>query len=401
MAIGLLRASACRRSSEGKGKRTVEKSSRHDTSRPGSSRPGPSHPTAAPEQREINLRLKQEIERAGGADVWVKHFPASIAAGSANGAGPAEAQSVASIEVLATPGTFGSALSAFKQAAAERSVGASIHEENSPGGLRVVNIQVALNGQAIGNWRLREVPQLLRAAFVIDDLGQNLGAAGQLLKLSYPIAFSILPNLPHSKQTAEEVHRAGHEVMLHLPMEPGNRAPLISGDGVIRVGMSDAEVARILEADLASVNYVRGVNNHQGSRATADPRLMLALMRILAQHRLFFVDSRTTTDTVAFDEARRAGVPTFFRSVFLDDEANTSYVLGQLARFHRVVKSQGAALAIGHPHPSTIAALEQYLPQLERDDIRVVPVSELVRLPETTRLRPPPRLLRSVNDAGQ
>jgi len=126
-----------------------------------------------------------------------------------------------------------------------------------------------------------------------------------------------------------------------------------------------------------------------GSRATADPRLMAEVMRTLASRHLYFIDSRTTVETVAYDAARREGVPTFFRSVFLDDQQETAYSLQQLETFRRIIEQRGAALAIGHPHPTTIEALARFLPELERDNVELVSPSELVRLPEVARILPP------------
>jgi hypothetical protein len=127
-----------------------------------------------------------------------------------------------------------------------------------------------------------------------------------------------------------------------------------------------------------------------GSRATADPRLMAAVMRSLAEHHLYFVDSRTTAASVALEAARRQGLPAFYRSVFLDDIETVPYTLGQLRQLRRVLEEQGMALAIGHPYPTTIAALARFLPELERDDVELAPASRLLRLPEIARLRPPP-----------
>jgi hypothetical protein len=128
-----------------------------------------------------------------------------------------------------------------------------------------------------------------------------------------------------------------------------------------------------------------------GSRATADPHLMAAVMKSLAGRHLFFVDSRTTASTVAFEEARRQGLPAFYRSVFLDDTQSVPYTLGQLRQFRRVLEDQGAALAIGHPYPSTIAALTEFLPELVGDDVELAPASQLLQLPEVARLKPPSR----------
>jgi hypothetical protein len=155
--------------------------------------------------------------------------------------------------------------------------------------------------------------------------------------------------------------------------------------------MTGFEVEGVLESDLASVPHAVGVNNHMGSRATADPRLMAAVMRSLARHHLYFVDSRTTAASLALDAARQQGLPAFYRSVFLDDTESVAYSLGQLRRFRQVLEEQGAALAIGHPHPTTIAALAKFLPELERDDVQLAPASRLLQLQEVARLKPPPR----------
>jgi polysaccharide deacetylase 2 family uncharacterized protein YibQ len=324
--------------------------------------------------------------------VWVKQFPKNLLAEGPGHSDSSQITTGAPIEVLVTPAAFGSVVSVFKRAGEEQSLGIRFREQSSAGEPRLQEAQVTRGTQQIGKWRLREVRQISRAAIVIDDLGQNLKAADELVRLDYPISFSVLPRLQYSRETAEEAHRAGREVMLHLPMEPEPGAVTRSSHGVITVGMPEAEVSRIVEADLDAVSYVRGVNNHQGSRATSDPKLMLALMKTLAQHRLFFIDSRTTANTVALDEARRAGVPAFFRSVFLDDNMDTAYTAGQLDKLRRLARQEGAALAIGHPHQSTIDALKQYLPQFERDDIELVPASELVRLPGIRRLKPRGRM---------
>jgi hypothetical protein len=155
--------------------------------------------------------------------------------------------------------------------------------------------------------------------------------------------------------------------------------------------MSRFEVQRIIDSDLASVPQAAGVNNHMGSRATADPHLMAAVMKSLAGHHLFFVDSRTTAASVAFEAARRQGLPAFYRSVFLDDTQSVPYTLAQLRQFRRVLEDQGAALAIGHPYPSTIAALAKFLPELVGYDVELAPASQLLQLPEVARLKPPSR----------
>jgi len=330
------------------------------------------------ERRELVNRCKEVIEAGGDLQVWVK-APASLA--------PARADSP--IEVLATSDAYPAVVSALQREAEKDGLEWKSHEARGRDRRRTADIRLAWRGEGVCRWRLREVGHLLRAAIVIDDLGQDLQAARNLLALPYPLTFSVLPHLPHSVQTAEEAHRAGHEVMLHLPMEPEPGPHPSAGLGEIRTGMSREELRRVLQQDLDSVPRAAGVNNHMGSRATLSTALMAAVMQALAEQHLYFVDSRTASGSVALEAARRQGLPTFYRSVFLDDTETVPYTLGQLREFRRRVETQGVALAIGHPHPSTCAALARFLPELTRDDIQLVPASKLVQLSEVARLWPP------------
>lgn len=241
----------------------------------------------------------------------------------------------------------------------------------------------------ISFWHVREVPRLLRAAIVIDDLGQDFEAARKLLREPYPLTFSVLPDLAFSAQTARAAHAANRAVMLHLPMQPEPGSGANPGPGEIVIGMQNEEVMKIIRADLNTVPFAEGVNNHMGSRATANADLMAEVMKVLAARGLYFVDSRTTASTRALAMARRQGLPAFYRSVFLDDTETVAYTLDQLRTFRRSIQEHGVALAIGHPHPSTIEALKEFLPEFERADIQLIPASQLVRLPEVAHLNPP------------
>ena len=332
---------------------------------------------------QILRRFRDAIQGAGGTQVWVKETPK---------AGIPSAQVDIPIEVLAVPAAFNAVLSAMKQESARADLQIRIKEARTRDRWRAAEVRVSRRDQMLGRWRLREIRQLCRAAIVIDDLGQDLEAARKLLALPYPLTFSILPRLRWSTETAEEAHRAGREVMLHLPLEPELDSAATAGRGEIKVGMTRGQVARILEADLASTPHIAGVNNHMGSRASTSPALMATVMELLAERRLYFIDSRTTPASVAFEVARRQGLPTFYRSVFLDDTETVAYTLGQLREFRRAVEEQGAALAVGHPYPSTVTALARFLPELERSDVQLVPASELLHLPEVAHLWPPSRI---------
>lgn len=216
-----------------------------------------------------------------------------------------------------------------------------------------------------------------RLAVVIDDLGYDRAQADSVLRIPYPLTVSVLPHEMNSSEVAEEAHRRGHEVMLHLPMatSSGEKDETVE----LHPGMNADAVENAFTGMLDTVPYAVGVNNHEGSLGTADPQLMNELMPVLRRHNLFFIDSRTTAATVAETEARAAGVPTARRNVFLDNEQEVPAIRKQFELAIRDAKEKGAALAIGHPHPETIEVLNQMLPAAEREGVRLVFASELAR----------------------
>jgi uncharacterized protein len=228
-------------------------------------------------------------------------------------------------------------------------------------------------------WPLHPYPRL---AIILDDMGHDRVAADLILALPFPLTISVLPHLPLSSEVAEEAYRRGDQIMLHLPMEPeaegGGPEGATPEEIELRVGMNSDQVNSALESMLATVPHAAGVNNHEGSRATADLALMQALMPALRGRNLFFVDSRTTAATVAYAAAERAGVPAASRKVFLDDNPTKEAVLAQLELAARDASRDGSAIAIGHPHPATIAALAHAVPQLEARGVRFVFASDLV-----------------------
>ena len=332
------------------------------------------------DHQQLARKLELSIETAGRSQVWIKPSAGRF------GVRPAP-----SPEARAGSEVYSAVVGALERQARENHLDVSVDETRGRRGLRVADIRLSHNRKPVARWTIREVPRLLHAAIIIDDLGANLEKPHQLLALPYALTFSILPHLSSSAETAREARHAGREVMLHLPMEPIPSPHAPPGPADIRVGMNRLEVERVIDSDLASVPQAAGVNNHMGSRATADPRLMAAVMRSLAGRHLFFIDSRTIASSVAFDAARRQGLPAFYRSVFLDDTPTVPYTIGQLREFRRVLEEQGAALAIGHPYPTTIAALARFLPALVGDDVELEPASQLLLLPEVAHLKPPPR----------
>jgi len=216
-----------------------------------------------------------------------------------------------------------------------------------------------------------------RLAIIIDDLGNDREAAETLFQLPFPLTVSVLPHLQHSAEISEEASRRGYQVMLHIPIE----APMSAKAETIelRPGMEPDQVTRLVQQMLETVPQAQGANNHQGSVGTSDAALMDAIMPALRERDLFFVDSRTSAATVAYAAARRAHVRTASRDVFLDDTEEVSAIRHQLELAVQDAKLHGSAIAIGHPHPTTLQVLEEDLPRLQREGISLVFASQIVR----------------------
>jgi polysaccharide deacetylase 2 family uncharacterized protein YibQ len=215
-----------------------------------------------------------------------------------------------------------------------------------------------------------------RLAIIVDDMGNDRDAANSLLALAVPLTLSVLPDLPFSKEVADAVAGRGDEVMLHLPMQPESES-VPSETPELRDGMSAEQVRAALAHMLASVPHVSGVNNHEGSRATSNPALMDDLMPALRERGLFFIDSRTAATTVAFRTAQHYGVRSAARKVFLDDTVTHEAISQQLNLAVTEAQRDGTAIAIGHPHPETIAVLHDQLPSLRQRGVQLVFASDL------------------------
>lgn len=223
----------------------------------------------------------------------------------------------------------------------------------------------------------RQEPRVeARLAVVIDDVGYSLVDLAAFLDLPGPLTFSVLPNLPQSGEAARLIVAAGKELLLHVPMEPEGGAD--PGPGAIRTDQSDAQIEEQLASDFARFPQAVGMNNHMGSRATADERVMAVVLRALRKRGLFFLDSRTTTATRAEEVGGRLLLPVLARDVFLDNENSAAYIRGALRRGTGIALRRGQAVLIGHVQNGELArelALE--LPRLENRGVRLVPLSEL------------------------
>ncbi len=220
-------------------------------------------------------------------------------------------------------------------------------------------------------------PQL-RGAIIIDDMGARMSRFRSLAELDYKVTVSVLPHLRYSGRLAKEAGDLGFEVILHLPMEPGNTAVYRPGKGALYTSMAPDLIRERLAADIADVPGIKGVNNHMGSKFTEDSTGMGVVLEALAKRGLFFIDSKTSPGSVAGKLAGSYGVKTASRDVFLDNERNKDYIKGQFKEFIKDVQRRGSAIAIGHPYLETIEVLKETQKELREAGITIVDVSELV-----------------------
>lgn len=219
--------------------------------------------------------------------------------------------------------------------------------------------------------------ELPAIAIIIDDLGYLEQRDTRALQLPGPVTYAFLPHTPFAHDLALLAHSRNKEVMLHLPMESMEHGRL--GPGGLTLDMTHEEFARELQADLAAVPHVAGINNHMGSLLTRHPGHMVWLMRELSKRDdLFFVDSYTTEASIAQQIANENQIPNLRRDVFLDNDRNPAEIKRQFRRLLKLARQNGIALGIGHPHPETIALLEKELPRLAAKGIQLLPVSQLL-----------------------
>ncbi|MGC9004388.1 MAG: divergent polysaccharide deacetylase family protein [bacterium] len=223
----------------------------------------------------------------------------------------------------------------------------------------------------------RGLPPIGKVAIVIDDVGYDVPLLREFLKVDIPLTISILPNLPHSRESAEIASQAGREIILHMPMQPEKKIPMDST--FITTDLSPSEIEARIEKALRSVPGAVGMSNHMGSLATQNRNVMSAVMATIKKHNLFFLDSLTTPNSVARECAQLASVPCLERDVFLDNLDDPQYVFRQIKELVRVVKRKKRAIGIGHLKATTLEGLRLAIPYLAEERIEVVPLSELLR----------------------
>lgn len=243
---------------------------------------------------------------------------------------------------------------------------------------------IEINGRRTHRLLLEATPQILarpeakgpKLVVVIDDVGENYGVLKGLAGLDLPLTFAVWPHASHTRECVELITRTHHDLLVHFPMEPMGYPQVKPGDDALFASMTADQVRRRVEENLARIPEAVGVNNHMGSRFTADKAGMMVALTEFKRHGLFFLDSLTSGKSVGRATAKDVGIPFYERDTFLDNVKDVNAILLQLRKTERVAQRQGRAIAIGHPYRQTLEALKAW--QDSRNTaIQVITLSKL------------------------
>lgn len=222
-------------------------------------------------------------------------------------------------------------------------------------------------------------------AIVIDDFGNNGSGTDEMMNIIQPLTFAVIPFLPYSQEEAKRANKAGHEVIVHIPMEPKKGNPKWLGDRGITSNLTSEEVHSIVLEAIEDVQYAVGANNHMGSKITEDKRIMEAVMQVLKANDMYMIDSKTSQTSIVKEVADQYNVPVLERAIFLDNEKNVEAIKRQIEKLAVVALESGSAVAIGHVGPEggriTAEAIKQMLPYLQEKGIEIMPASKLLNKP--------------------
>jgi polysaccharide deacetylase 2 family uncharacterized protein YibQ len=242
-------------------------------------------------------------------------------------------------------------------------------------------------GPALPDWRRYAIPVMLderkaKIAIVIDDMGVNRPKSREVIDLPSVLTLAFLPYANKVDEMAEDARIKGHELMVHMPMEPLNTSAN-PGPDALRTTMTSDELNAAIHTNLSKFGKYVGINNHMGSKFTQDVPALKELVAILKERGLFFLDSKTIASSQAYNEAKAAGVPAVERDVFLDDNPSLDSVRHQMRVAEAVARKKGFAVVIGHPKENTIQVLKEFLSQADAKGFQVVPLSAIVKMSET------------------
>jgi hypothetical protein len=217
-----------------------------------------------------------------------------------------------------------------------------------------------------------------KVAIVMDDLGYNIDQMDEIFSIKEMITFSILPNLQFSRAIAKDTVSRGYETILHLPLE-SHRTDVKEEAGTIKTSMADKEISERINKDISDIPGLKGVSNHMGSKVTEDERSMDIILAELSYKGLYFFDSLVTDKSVAKGAAQKARVRYARRDIFLDNSNDVAAIEKELLKLRSLAFKNGAAIGVCHYRKNTVRALYKVMPEMSREGIKFVKLSELVR----------------------
>jgi len=223
-----------------------------------------------------------------------------------------------------------------------------------------------LNHKPVSLPLLKKPGKTPQVAIIIDDIGYDRNIANKFIGLGVKITFSVLPHSPFAKQIVDSAHKNKIEIMLHLPMEPNEYPRISPGPGALLTSMSPDQLIKTLNADLDFIPSIKGVNNHMGSKMTAESDRMNQIFSILKKRDLFFIDSRTTAKTTCRSSARLLKISFAERNIFIDHMQTPDFIRNQIKRLLDTAIQQGEAVGIAHPYPLTYKVFSEMLPDIKK-----------------------------------
>lgn len=217
-----------------------------------------------------------------------------------------------------------------------------------------------------------------KVAIIIDDCGYDMAAVRSLLNIGLPFNYAILPDKAYSSDILEMVKTKGRVPMLHLPMEPIDKSAMSEGGNTILTSLSSKQKQELTHKLVDTLPGIVGVNNHQGSKATSDRETMKVVLQELKKQKLFFVDSRTSSTSVARDMAREMGLPTAKNDIFLDNSTNVETIRQQIYKAFALAEKNGSVVAICHARPNTVKCWEKYAAEFKQAGVTFVPITEVL-----------------------
>lgn len=234
--------------------------------------------------------------------------------------------------------------------------------------------------QVIKKEAVLEKKAFARVAVILDDAGGSIPNYKNILSIKQPLTISVLPHLPTSSSIAKAFRDAGYEVMIHLPMEPDNGSYIRNDGGMVLCSYGEGQISETVMNDIKLVKYATGLNNHLGSKATKDEKVMRSVLSSVKGEKLFFVDSKTSSNSLALKIARELHIRSAENNIFLDGGTKEAEVEMRFGELISMARGRGSAIGIGHAtRPSTINALRRLMPLYAKNGIKFVHASELVK----------------------